>query len=107
MTKYEGRETPLERLLKEKDEVFRVYEPYHYDDESGTYEYGVYSTLAKAQVRAQMIWVKKKYPGEEKTAVEEMTEHGIKVPYYGDWHEILIDHITVDIDIDKNNCGWT
>lgn len=41
--------------------IYRVYESYHDSSESGTLEYGCYSTLAKAKQRALEVWKQQDY----------------------------------------------
>ena len=42
--------------------VYRVYEPFHSSSESGTNEYGIFSTLEGAQARIADIWAANGYP---------------------------------------------
>lgn len=47
--------------MAERRCVYRVYEVYHDFSESGTLEYGYYSTLVGAKQRALDVWKQKDY----------------------------------------------
>jgi hypothetical protein len=82
--------------------IFRVYESYHSDSESGTYEYGCFSTLELAQARLAEIWAEKKYPDDA-----EKHDTYYMASSMGDYTTVAIDEIEVDKKTDENNCGYT
>jgi len=84
--------------------VYRVYETYHYSDESGTYEYGTFSTPELASARVATMWAFKRYP---KTF--EVTELGGRFSTlgYSDYTQIHVSKITVDEEINDDHCGYT
>lgn len=81
--------------------VYRVYEAFHDPAESGTFEYGTYSTLDKAQMRMLKVWKDKKYPD---YTYSEMNLYAYGI---GDSYSISIETIEVDKDIDDKNVGYT
>jgi hypothetical protein len=83
-------------------QVYRVYESYHADDESGTYEYGTFSTLEKAWARLKAVWAEKKYPDNFKDSELSRSASGMWEITY-----ISISPIEVDKDENDNHCGYT
>ena len=76
--------------------IYRVYEPFHELNERGTYEYGYFSTLEKANERLAEVWKEKGYPDpnpEDKTDMSWYADNG-----WG-WLGIGIQEITVDESI--------
>lgn len=41
--------------------IYRVFEPYHESSESGTIEYGTFSSRLLAEARLAAVWAQKKY----------------------------------------------
>jgi hypothetical protein len=83
--------------------VYRVYESYHYDDESGTVEYGCYSTLELAQARMNVVWDAQKY-GERSEKYSSPTRI---LSASQDGPSIGIVEITVDEDTNDTRVGYT
>ena len=84
--------------------IFRVYESFHTSSESGTNEYGCYSSLEKAKARLETIWMKKGYPDPKP---EHKKDSGW-FAYHG-WDDCSIDiaKITIDEDTDNECIGYT
>lgn len=83
--------------------IFRVYEPFHCSDKSGTYEYGSYSTLAQAKDRMRKVWEIKKYPTPDKAS----TETCLFYIGFDEGTSIYISEISVDVDIEQTEVGYT
>lgn len=83
--------------------VYRVYEPYHYDDESGTHEYGTFSTVEYATFRVAKVWAEKKYP----EVFEQYETGGRYARGAWDYCQIIVESIEVDKDINEENVGYT
>lgn len=83
--------------------LYRVYESYHESDKSGTMEYGIYSTVAQAKIRAEWVWASKKYP-----APTGRSEFGTLYAYeLMETYEIRITEYKMDVDITDYNQGYT
>ena len=82
--------------------IYRVYESFHDPSESGTNEYGYYSTLELAKTRAKEVWAKK-YPDIE------YEEYDTSLYHRGTWDNISIsiEQHEVDQDIAYTNIGYT
>lgn len=82
--------------------VYRVYSSYHESSESGTTEYGTYSTLDGARARALEVWTANKYP--EPTA----DATGSLYASMG-WDSVGITVLPVELDQPTNSdrCGYT
>ena len=82
--------------------IYRVYSTYHDASESGTTEYGSYSSLEGAQDRVARVWTKKQYPdGYEDSSAGRHIHDGM------DWYAIYIAEVEVDKDTDDDCCGYT
>lgn len=82
--------------------IYRVFEPYHYDDESGTYEYGYFTTLEAAKKRMETVWAQKGYG--EPTDRKEMylsQFDGFSMT------SICINEYPVDKDFEARDVGYT
>lgn len=84
--------------------VYRVYESYHYDDESGTKEYGTFSTLELAKARVAKMWEFNKYPSE---GFEDYENGSRTVDSGWDYCTIHVEEIEVDKEINGDNVGFT
>lgn len=84
--------------------VFRVYSSFHEFDESGTYEYGYYSTHEKALARLIYVWNKAGYPQPKE---KNKTETGWYVRTTWDGISIDIQRCAIDEDIDDDLIGYT
>lgn len=82
--------------------VHRVYESYHSDSDSGTYEYGTFSTLEKARDRMHEVWAKKGYPKDCQWSDDGCEFHGAWDGCY-----IYISHIELDVPRDEDYVGYT
>ena len=83
--------------------IYRVYESYHDSSESGTYEYGYFSSLDVALARAKGVWAQKNYPKGYKV----IDDGGLYAHTGWDSCLISISKIEVDQPINDNNCGYT
>lgn len=83
--------------------IYRVYTSYHESSESGTHEYGYYSTLEAAKKRAKNVWAMEyaEYPPEESA--------GGSLSYYDGWNSmnICVSSIEVDVDTENQVVGYT
>jgi hypothetical protein len=83
--------------------IYRVYTTYHESSESGTIEYGFYSTLEKAKQRAKEVWIAQ-YPD----CQYEEKESGSLYCHNGwDSISIYVSSFELDTDMHKDNCGYT
>lgn len=83
--------------------TYRVFTSYHESSESGTHEYGYYSTLGAARKRARDVWAMtyaEYIPGE--------LESGSLVSHTG-WDSISITVSAIEVDKDTENqvVGYT
>lgn len=83
--------------------IYRVFTSYHESSESGTHEYGYYSTLERARNRARDVWAMEyaEYiPGEHPSG--SLTSHT-------GWDSISITVLAIDVDKDTENqvVGYT
>lgn len=82
--------------------VYRVYQPYHDSSESGTTEYGYFSSLDRAKDLVARLWKEKKYPdGYEDGPSGRWVRNG------WDSCSIHIREIEIDKEIKDNCCGYT
>lgn len=84
--------------------VYRVYESFHDPAESGTFEYGVYSTLERATLRMIRVWKDKGYP---QPSIGDATDTSMFVYNMGDNYSMYVETIEVDKDISDKNVGYT
>jgi len=93
--------------------IYRIYEPFHETDESGTYEYGYYDSLVKAKKRLSDL-IKKS----EEEFKEAITKNRVKIGLFEngmgykissgfDDSYIYIEEIELNKDIDETNVGYT
>lgn len=82
--------------------IYRVYESYHSSSESGTIEYGYFSSLAVARDLVARIWKEKAYPdGYEDGPSGRWVHNG--------WEScsIHIREIEIDKEMKEDCCGYT
>ena len=84
--------------------IWRLYKPYHDSSESGTIEFGYYSTHERAKQRAVDVWNKSDY-GEIGTADSSGSLHSQSG--WGDSVSVYVSEIELDQDSDRNMCGYT
>ena len=88
--------------------IYRVYEHYHISCESGTYEYGIFSSREKAVERLKKIYKesKKEYP---KNKFEFSPKKGyLYIKDYLDWdRKIYIQEFELDEKMNYFNLGYT
>lgn len=84
------------------ESVYRVFEAFHDSSESGTEEYGVYSTIGKARARCEAVWKQKGYP-----IPETFDNHGMYAYHQMDTYNIRITPITLDADKEIKLVGYT
>ena len=92
-------------MMAERRCVYRVYESYHDSSESGTIEYGYYSSLARAKQRALEAWKQKDYGD-----IDEVYPCGSICGAPSGWGSgpyIRVSEIEIDIDTQSNNVGYT
>ena len=84
--------------------VWRVYRPYHESSESGTIEFGYYSTEERAKQRALEAWRENDYGD-----ISEVDQSGSihAQSGWGDSISIYVSEIEVDHDSNHNVCGYT
>lgn len=84
--------------------IYRVYRPYHESSESGTYEYGYYSSHDRAKQRALDVWKEKDFGNDYEVLPNGgLIEHGA----WGGTTVIYVDTIEVDNDCNDNMVGYT
>lgn len=83
--------------------IYRVHEAFHDPSESGTHEYGYFTTHDAAKKRALDVWVQKKYPDDYK-----ILPLGSLYAHTG-WEgvSISISEIEVDKAINDEVVGYT
>lgn len=84
--------------------IYRVFTAYHEPDESGTYEYGCYSSFEKAEKRVSEVWKEKNYP---EPKPEDKTPSGWYSNSLWDSISVRISEIEIDNDIDEEFNGYT
>lgn len=82
--------------------IYRVYQPYHESSESGTTEYGAFSSLDHAKDLIARLWKEKGYPGGYEDGPSGRWVHD-------GWHSfaIYIHEIEIDKEIKEDCCGYT
>jgi len=83
--------------------IYRVFTSYHESSESGTHEYGYYSTLGAAKKRAKEVWAM-----EYAEYIPEELESGSLVSHTG-WDSLSITVLAIKVDEDTENqvMGYT
>ena len=76
--------------------VYRVYEPFHSSSESGTNEYGIFSTVEGAQAHVADIWEANGYP-------DNPTKNANGWSASGPWETFSIRIVRVVLDEKKRN----
>lgn len=82
--------------------VFRVYEPFHESSESGTYEYGTYSSYEDAATRLEAMWSMRGYP-----QPEEKSEWDWYADFQMDTYRMYISKVEIDRDTNDELTGYT
>jgi len=83
--------------------IYRVFTSYHESSESGTHEYGYYSTLDAAKKRARDVWAMT-----YAEYIPEELEGGSLVSHTG-WYSLSITVSDIEVDKDTENqvVGYT
>jgi hypothetical protein len=97
----------LKQKMNDKEQafVYRVYNSYHYDDESGTTEYGTYSTLEKAKKRLAEVVAKD--AGKLGFEIDPNGRCGWQIYGCGDRTYFYISEIPLDKDVERDCNGYT
>lgn len=87
--------------------VYRIYQPYHESSESGTYEYGIYSS--KERVKRRLLQLYKELVKEK--GWENVVLHWeglyIKIQGWDSYEYIWVRKYELDRDIEDDVCGYT
>lgn len=83
--------------------VYRVFESYHERSESGTIEYGTFSSRSLAEARLAAVWAQKQYPPPSSRCDESGWFGRDKWTYYS----IEIREVMVDEETDRAQIGYT
>ena len=87
--------------------IYRVYEPYHSSEESGTYEYGYFSTRKKAEERLMEIYKQERKEGESDIFEFRPKKGYLCLSSGNGWRWIYIEEVKVDKKIEEKNTGYT
>ena len=85
--------------------VYRVFERYHASGESGTIEYGIFSSKEVAAKRAWEIWNRKGYPNDEVKEFPGGSLFCCKDPF--EVYDISVQEYELDEEINVDITGYT
>ena len=87
--------------------VYRVYSPFHQSDESGTYEYGIFSSREKAVERLKEIYKKEIKENPDYKFEFKPKRGALHIDDGFDIWSYYIEEFDVDEEIKRVNIGYT